>query len=495
MTPAKWGHVIVVEDEAPNRDAMRLALSKAGFRVEVFAGVDEAIDHLKRHDDVLVIVTDLKMPGKDGFDLLREARAIDPHAGILMVTAHGSIDLAVEAMKQGADDFLTKPVDIFELRKRVESIAAKRRLEHEVSDLRERLGELKGFQSLIGQSAEMQRLYRQLQLVAPTRSTVLIIGESGTGKELVASAIHETSPRRAERFLPINCGAIPAEILESELFGHERGSFTGALARKIGKFEQADKGTLLLDEVGELSSDMQVKLLRVLESQEFMRVGGTGTIKVDVRILAATNADLEKAVAENRFRSDLYYRLKVVTVKLPPLRARREDIPMLAERFLERFCKENDRAPLTLSPEVMRCLVSNPWHGNVREMRNVIENLVIFARGPQVELDDLPPEYRTPAGLAGADAAAESLEGETPAATAPAAARLNEPAAAGAGTNPGAMPGAAEPSPSMDMIERRAILQALADTGGNRTQAALQLGIGLRTLQRKLKEYKQKGLA
>ncbi len=481
MSAPKWGQVIVVEDEAPNREAMRMALSRAGHRVEAFENVDEAVAYLRRHDDVLVIVTDLKMPGKGGFELLAEAQAVAPRAGILMVTAHGSIDLAVDAMKKGADDFLTKPVDIFELRKRVGALAEARRLEREVRELRSRMGELQGFGNLIGKSPAMQRLYHQLELVAPTRSTVLIVGESGTGKELVANAIHENSPRRAERFLPINCGAIPADILESELFGHERGSFTGALARKIGKFELADKGTLFLDEVGELSPDMQVKLLRVLESQEFMRVGGTGTIHVDVRILAATNADLEKAVAEGRFRSDLYYRLKVVTVKLPPLRARKEDIPALAERFIERFCRENDRPRVTLSPEILRAITETPWTGNVRELRNVMETLVIFAHGPVIELADLPPEYRPgEAGALGQDG--EAAEGPAPA------------LAAGGGREPAVLPASVD-AQTMDDIERRAILRALDESGGNRTRAASKLGIGLRTLQRKLKEYRERGLA
>ncbi len=480
MSNQKWGQVLVVEDEQSNREAMRRALATAGYQVSAFPGVDEALDHLRRSDDVLVVVTDLKMPGKDGFALLREAKQIDGRLGILMVTAHGSIDLAVEAMKEGADDFLTKPVDIFELRKRVGAIAEKRRLEREVRELRSRIGELQGFGNLIGKSAEMQRLYRQLEMVAPTRSTVLIIGESGTGKELVANAIHENSPRRAERFLPINCGAIPADILESELFGHERGSFTGASARKVGKFELADKGTLFLDEVGELPPDMQVKLLRVLEEQEFMRVGGTGTIRVDVRILGATNSDLERAVSEGRFRSDLYYRLKVLTVRLPALRERKEDVPLLVEYFLSRFCEENERPALELTPAAMRSLVENPWVGNVRELRNLLESLVVFATGDKIDVGDLPPEYA--AAAAGNLAPAMATAAPQTAASPLLGPALGLPGGSGGGVL------------SMDEVERRAILQALSETGGNRTQAAEKLGIGLRTLQRKLKEYRARGL-
>ena len=477
MTPVQPGQVLVVEDEEPNREAMRRALAMVGHRVTAFPGVDEAIDHLRRHDDVFVIVTDMKMPGKDGFALMREARQVDPRIGILMVTAHGSIDLAVEAMKEGADDFLTKPVDIFELRKRVEAITEKKRLEREVRELRGRIGELRAFGNLIGKSPQMQRLYQQLEMIAPTRSTVLIVGESGTGKELVANAIHENSPRRAERFLPINCGAIPAEILESELFGHEKGSFTGAVQRKIGKFELADKGTLFLDEVGELPPDMQVKLLRVLEEQEFMRVGGTGTIRVDVRFVAATNSDLEKAVADGRFRSDLYYRLKVLIVRLPALRERKEDIPLLVEHYLERFSAENERPRLELTPEAMRVLVEIPWSGNVRELRNLLESLVVFATGSVVDIGDLPPEYRTP-GAAPAPVPVPALAGA-------ALAGADERTVAFAAGDGGVV--------SMEEVERRAILQALRETNGNRTQAAERLGIGLRTLQRKLKEYRARG--
>src|SRR4030095_16883039 len=247
---------------------------------------------------------------------------------------------------------------------------------------------------LIGRTPSMHRLYQQIQMVAPTRSTVLIVGESGTGKELVANAIHEHSPRRNERFLPINCGAIPSEILESELFGHERGSFTGAASRKIGKFELADRGTIFLDEIAELPPDMQVKLLRVLEGMEFMRVGGGETIRVDVRVIAATNVDLETGAAAGRFRSDLYYRLKVVTIRIPTLRERREDIPILIQHFLQRFAAENQRPALTLTPAALRALVMNPWEGNVRELKNVLESLVVLATSAAIDIADLHPEYQ-----------------------------------------------------------------------------------------------------
>jgi DNA-binding NtrC family response regulator len=373
----------------------------------------------------------------------------------MMVTGHGSVESAVASIKSGADDYMLKPVNLDELRKKVSTHVEKRTLTDRVAELETRLCEK--FGKLIGRSRAMEALIRQMELVAPTRSNVLIIGESGTGKELVANALHDNSPRREHRFLPINCAAIPAEILESELFGHERGSFTGATGRKVGKFELADRGTLFLDEIGELPLEMQVKLLRVLEQREFMRVGGNENIKVDIRLVAATNADLEAAVEAGRFRNDLYYRLKVVTLKIPPLRERPEDIPLLANHFLKQFAKENGREGMRFSPEVMARLVQARWEGNVRELRNLVESLVVLAPADELGLDQLPDEYQVE--------------------------RLPAPPDPKAGAE----------ARTMEEIERHAILQALERTGGNRTQAAEILGIGLRTLQRKLKEYRAAG--
>jgi len=460
--------VIVIEDEAANRESYERALSKIGYRVVAFAEAESAFKHLRGHRDVVLVITDLMMPGTDGFGVLAVAREIDPDVGILMITGHGSVESAVDAMKRGADDYLTKPVDLFELRKRASAIVEKRLLSRRVVELENRLGEK--FGKLISRSKPMEALFRQMEMVAPTRSNVLIVGESGTGKELVANALHENSPRKDARFLPINCAAIPSEILESELFGHERGSFTGATGRKIGKFELADKGTLFLDEIGELPLEMQVKLLRVLEAREFMRVGGTETIKVDIRLVAATNSDLEAAVERGAFRNDLYYRLKVVTLRIPPLRERREDIPLLANHFLSMFAKENDREGVKFAPEAMRALVNARWEGNVRELRNLVESLVVLTPTPEIRVVDLPEELR------------RFEHGEF-------VPRGHEPAAASPAT------GGPKSTLTMDEIERRAILDALERTGGNRTQAAEMLGIGLRTLQRKLKEYKLAGYA
>jgi transcriptional regulator with PAS, ATPase and Fis domain len=310
----------------------------------------------------------------------------------------------------------------------------------------------------------MQQILHQLQLVAPTRSSVLIVGESGTGKELIANALHQHSPRKEARFVAVNCAAIPPDILESEMFGHERGAFTGAVQRKMGTFELADRGTLFLDEISELPLALQAKLLRVLEERSFMRVGGTEMIHVDVRILAATNADLEARVAAGSFRSDLYYRLKVVTISIPPLRERPEDIPLLAHRFFAMFKDENGRPDLALDDEALAALRQVRWDGNVRELRNLMESLVVLAPpgAVHVTVADLPEAYREAGG-----------------------GRSAAPSPAGAA------PGAPGPSRTMDEIEREAILRALDETGGNRTRAAELLGIGLRTLQRKLKEYGQ----
>ena len=461
-------HIIVIEDETANRDSYIRALSRVGYRVGGFAEAPPALDYLRENRDVVLVITDLMLPVTDGFGVLAGAREIDPEVGVLIITGHGSVESAVDAMKRGADDYLTKPVDLFELRKRASAMVEKRLLSRRVVELESRLGEK--FGRLVGHSKSMEVLFRQMELVAPTRANVLIIGESGTGKELVANALHENSPRREGRFLPINCAAIPAEILESELFGHERGAFTGATARKVGKFELADKGTLFLDEIGELPLDMQVKLLRVLEEREFMHVGGTETIKVDIRLIAATNSDLEAAVEQGRFRNDLYYRLKVVTLRIPPLRERPEDIPLLANHFLRVLAQENEREGMRFSPEVLKALVGSRWEGNVRELRNLVESLVVLTPGNEVGIADLPEEYRrilatriTPS-VGVLDSHAHEF-----------------------GPDP---VGSRQAPMTMEEIERDAIMRALDQTRGNRTQAADLLGIGLRTLQRKLKEYR-----
>ncbi len=450
--------ILVIDDESGSRQAMALALEKAGLEVRTFDDARRALAELEARGDGALVICDLKMPDLDGLGFLAEVRRRGLDLPVVLVTGYGSIESAVQAMQVGADDYLTKPVDLYELRTRVRNLLENRQLKEEVSSLRERLDKRFGFESIIGGSAAMERLFEQMHLVAPTRSTVLLVGESGTGKELVANALHLASPRRDERFLAINCGAIPQDILESELFGHERGSFTGAVGRKIGKFELAHRGTLFLDEISELYPELQVKLLRVLEERHVMRVGGSEAIDVDFRLLAATNRDVEDAVAKGRFREDLYYRLKVVTLAIPPLRERREDIPLLAEHFLARFCAEHGRPPKRLSAAAVAALERYRWPGNVRELKNVLESLVVFHQGETIELADLPAE------LGVERAPATALGGRIQSAEVPR---------------------------TMADIEQQAILETLALCGGHRARTAEVLGIGLRTLQRKLKEYRQ----
>jgi DNA-binding NtrC family response regulator len=454
--------VLVIDDETGSRESMAIALEKAGLKVRTFDDARRALEYLDTDPGAGLAVSDLKMPGMGGLEFLRAVRERGSDLAVILVTGFGSLETAVEAIRVGADDYLTKPVDLYELRKRVKTLLENRQLKEEVSSLKQMLDKRYGFESIIGKSAPMERLFEQMRLVAPTRSTVLVVGESGTGKELVANAVHWASPRRGERILAINCGAIPNDILESELFGHEKGAFTGAVARKIGKFELAHEGTLFLDEISELYPELQVKLLRVLEERNIMRVGGSELIDVDFRLIAATNKDLEELVAEGRFREDLYYRLKVVTLRIPPLRERPEDIALLAEHYLDRFTAEHDKEPKSMSQEALEVLAAYSWPGNVRELKNVIESLVIFHQSDTVEAADLPAELR-PAGAAGGDGG-------------PVQCRTGQPR-------------------TMAEIERRAILETLELTGGRRADAAKILQIGLRTLQRKLKDYRQEGLS
>jgi DNA-binding NtrC family response regulator len=452
--------VLVIDDETGSRESMAIAIEKAGYAVRTFDDARQALEFLEENDGVRLAICDLRMPGMDGIGFLNEVRERRYDLRLILVTGYGSIESAVEAMRVGADDYLTKPVDLYELRQRVNNLIEKEQLKEEVSNLREMLDKRYGFESIIGRSAPMERLFEQMKLVAPTRSSVLIVGESGTGKELVANALHRASPRRNERFLAINCGAIPSDILESELFGHERGAFTGAVSRKIGKFELVHRGTLFLDEISELYPELQVKLLRVLEERQVMRVGGSELIEVDFRLIAATNRDLEKEVADGRFREDLYYRLKVVTLRIPPLRERPSDIPPLLDHFLALFCQEHGKPPMALSQEALELLTRYSWPGNVRELKNIMESAVVFHQDGEIGVQDLPAEIRQSSTLSTSGTPVQSVVGEPR---------------------------------SMAEIERQAILETLGRTGGHRARAADILGIGLRTLQRKLKEYKDDG--
>jgi len=448
MTPV----IFLVDDDDGSRDAMKRALERVGYTVHDFEDASAALGRIEAGETVDAVVSDVRMPGMDGYELLRRVRAVRPSLPFLLVTAYGDVEEAVSALQDGADDYLTKPVKVQELRRRVQLHLERRVLSDENRRLRQRLAKSFGFDEIVGRSKPMEALFEKIRIVAPAPSTVLIVGESGTGKELVANAIHQNSPRAEGPFVPVNCGAIPGEILESELFGHERGAFTGAHQRRIGLIETASGGTLFLDEISELSPELQVKLLRVLEDRTITRVGGSTRIPVDFRLVAATNRNLESWVAEGRFREDLYYRLKVVTLRIPPLRERPDDIPALVQHFLETFNRELGREVRRLQPSVLAVLRKYPWPGNVRELRNLMESLVLFASGEEIPLEDLPAEYRLPT------AAPPSASAEW------------------------------APRP-MAEIEKEAILKTLQYTGGHRARAAQLLGIGLRTLQRKLKEY------
>jgi DNA-binding NtrC family response regulator len=453
--------VAIIDDDAGSRRAMAETLAPLG-PVREFDDAGAALEYVSDHPEVTVAVCDVVMPGMDGAAFLQEVRRRRLDLAVILVTAYSSI---AERVLAESDDYLEKPVDRDRLRKRVTLCRERKRLETEVEELHARLDKQYGFERIIGRCGAMVRLFDRMRVVAPTRTTVLIVGESGTGKELVANALHQNSPRRSRPFVPINCGAIPRDILESELFGHEKGSFTGAIGRKIGKVELANGGSLFLDEISELSPELQVKLLRVLEDHRVMRVGGTDLIDVDFRLIAATNRNLEEEVRAGRFRSDLYFRLKVVTLEIPPLRERAEDIPLLVRHYLDSFARDHGRPPLEMSPESLTCFERAPWRGNVRELKNVVENLVIFSRGRRIELADLPPELRNGASPLAPVEPAEDVRARW------------------------------IPVRPMAEIEKEAILAALEQTNGRRSEAARLLDIGLRTLQRKLKEYRAQDAA
>ena len=445
--------IFLVDDDDGSRDAMTRTLQRVGYSLEAFASAEEALGKLRDGEQVDAIVSDVRMPGMDGYEFLRAVRADFPNLPFLLVTAYADVEDAVSALQEGADDYLTKPVKVQELRQRVQLQLERRVLSDENRRLRQRLDKSFGFEGIVGHSTAMEELLERLRIAAPTRSTVLIVGESGTGKELVANALHQNSPRARGPFVAINCGAIPGEILESELFGHEKGAFTGAHQRRIGLIERASGGTLFLDEISELSADLQVKLLRVLEEKHIMRVGGATQISVDFRLVAATNRDLSRWVETGRFRQDLFYRLKVVELAIPPLRQRIDDIPLFVPHFLAHFNDELERDVSGVHPAVLAALKRQPWPGKVRELRNLIESMVLFARTGEIVLEDLPAEYRSPSQQTS----------------------IAEPAEW-------------QPRP-MAEIEKEAILRTVEYTSGHRARAADLLEIGLRTLQRKLKEY------
>ncbi len=442
------GRILIVEDDRPQADAVAEALQRLGHACVVVTEPKRALPIIER-DSFDLVITDLVMHEVDGMDILRHTREADPSTEVIMVTGHGTIETAVQAIRHGAYDYITKPLNVSELRDRVAKALEHRRLVRRASQLDERFG----FEGIIGRSSAMERVIRVARQIAPTDTTVLIEGESGTGKELVAKAIHLNSQRRDGNFVALNCAALSEGILESELFGHEKGAFTGAMTSRKGRFEHADGGTLFLDEVGDMPMATQIKLLRVLEDGEIVRVGSNEPRRVDVRLLSATNRKLSDLVADGTFREDLYFRLKVVRIELPPLRERREDVAPLVEHYLPRLAEARARNVTGLAPEALRALQAYDWPGNVRELVNVLETMVVLAEKPVLDVDDLPPEVHP--------------EGAPPPAPAD----------------------AVQPGISLEDAERVLVEQTLEMTGGNRQQAADILGIGQRTLYRKIKQY------
>ncbi|MHB1844079.1 MAG: sigma-54-dependent transcriptional regulator [Deltaproteobacteria bacterium] len=447
--------VLVVDDDRSNLESIERIFTKEGFRVRTAPEGTQALDLIRREPPA-VVVTDLAMPGLDGVSLLRAVKALSPETEVVLMTAYGTVEGAVEAMKEGAYDFITKPLKRHTVLRSVRKALEKQALVHENHRLRARLADLSAPGGMIGQSPVFRAMLDLVRQAAASHATVLVTGESGTGKELVARALHDLSPRAEAPFVAVNCAAIPESILEAELFGFERGAFTGAVARKEGRFERANRGTLFLDEVGEMSPSVQVKLLRVVQEGEIERLGGNGPIDVDVRIVAATNRDLQKEVAAGRFREDLFYRLNVVRVSLPPLRERPEDVPLLAHHFLREFCAKNHKQLSGFTPEALSLLEGHVWPGNVRELENAVERAVVLSRTDRLGVEDfagLPRSERSAGGAMG--------EGNPRALTIP------------LGT-------------SLDEIERQVIRETLRLTGGDKTLAAQLLGIATRTIYRKI---------
>ena len=450
--------VLIVDDEKHTREGLQQALADT-YDVSVAASADEAFN-LMDAQPFDIVLTDLRMPGKSGLKVIDKALALPNRPAVLMMTAYGNIETAVEAMKRGAVDFLTKPVNIERLEVLMQRALKTKTLEVEVQQLHERLDEKFRLDGIIGASAPLKAVIDKMRLVAPSRATILIEGESGTGKELIAQAVHQSSPRSRGPFVAVHCAALSENLLESELFGHERGAFTGATERRLGRFETADGGTLFLDEIGEISQSTQVKLLRFLETKAIERVGGSRPIELDVRLVAATNRDLEREVREGKFREDLFFRLNVVRLRMPPLRERADDIPLLLAHFIRFFSQENGVPPLTIEPGAIRTLQAYAWPGNIRELRNFCENAVVLRRGGSLTEYDLEPRFRGEV-VAGA-------------------------ASSGAPVQPGAAP--AGNSLSVEENEKRLLREALLKARGNRTKAAKILGLDRSSLWRKLKD-------
>ena len=456
MRPSGEIHILVVDDKRGSREALQKMIAKEGFRVSPAHDAESAVQLFEK-DPADVVITDLRMPGMDGITLLKELTRRLPETEVLLISGFGTVEAAVEAMREGATDFIPKPLERVVVLKAIYKAVEKQELLRENADLRAQLQNLRDGTGLIGNSPPMRQVNELIRQAAPTAATVLIIGESGTGKELVADALHKMGGRADKPLVKVNCAALPENLLESELFGYERGAFTGAVSRKEGRFRLADGGTMFLDEIGDMPLSLQAKILRVLQEGEFERLGGTECLKVDVRIIAATNQDLQRAIAEKQFREDLYYRLNVINIVVPPLRERRSDIPLLVEHFLQRFSAKNNRGLQGFSRDAIGLLSNYDWPGNIRELENTIERGVVLSRGDILTADDLSQHItlgRKPNGE-------EPVEADAPVISIPIGTPLAE-------------------------IERRVIFETLHHTGGDKSAAARQLGIATRTIYRKL---------
>jgi DNA-binding NtrC family response regulator len=463
------GSILVVDDEVEIREGLEALLRSESFEVTLAATAEAGLQQLEDHPFDLMLL-DVSLPDRNGLDMLPEIRRLDPHLSIILITAYGSIDMARAAFKSGAHDYITKPWSNDELIAQVSLAIEGRRLREENVQLKRALKQRYNFPNIVGKSEKMLAVLDLVTQVAPSRSTVLISGESGTGKEVIAKAIHSASTRADKAFIPINTGSIPVDLLESQLFGHVRGAFTSAIASKKGLFEVADQGTIFFDEISTIGHETQAKLLRVIQEREFMRLGGTETIKVDVRILAASNEDLRRLVREGRLREDLFHRLNVISIHLPPLRERKEDIPLLLDRFLDQFCRENGKPPRGFTQSAMKLLMDYDWAGNVRELENVVERAVVLSTHESLDADLLPENIRAREIVKGVRLQlAEFLP--------PLPGEIGDRSAA--------------PAPSLfeilEEVERRIIVDMLERTNWNQTEAAERFQIPLSTLNQKIK--------
>jgi DNA-binding NtrC family response regulator len=456
------GAVLIVDDEAEIRESLQTLLEMEGFAVETAGSGEEGLVRIGEHPFDLILL-DLALPGRNGLEILAEIRSRDSRLPVIMITAYGTVENAVRAMQSGAANFVQKPWDNEKLLADVRAAVGWRRAEEENVQLKRALKQRYNFENIVGKSEPMLKIFDLVAQVATSRSTVLLQGESGTGKEVIAKAIHLHSPRRDKPFVPVNTGSMPADLLESTLFGHVRGAFTSAVASKKGLFEVADKGTLFLDEIATMGMETQAKILRVLQDRRFMHLGGIQEIQVDVRIIAATNVELRQMVREGRFREDLFYRLNVITIELPPLRQRKEDIPLLVEHFLKKYAEENDRPVRSITPEALRPLMAYSWPGNVRELENVIERAVVLSSGVEISADLLP----------------DSMLGRGSAFT------MHDP------------PSDSSLFEIVEDVERRIITDMLERCNWNQTEAAEHFHVPLSTLNQKIRrlniEIKKKG--